>query len=228
MRSGIREYDHTGKVAGDTPLARDGGVSMTRYNEEHKRVSRQRIVESAARRFKADGIDGSGIAILMKDAGLTNGAFYGHFDSKEDLVRTAISQQLQSQREILSDLEPSVAGLQQFVGEYLSLEHRDDLEGGCPSAALLDEIGRCTDGLRQSYTDGIVSIVDDLAGRLAGVDAAEARVAILGVFASMVGTIQLSRALTDRRLADAVLEQGVRNALVLIESANTPNARRSG
>ncbi|MDX3574217.1 TetR family transcriptional regulator, partial [Streptomyces sp. ID05-47C] len=59
---------------------------MVRYGREHKQATRQRIIETAGRRFKEDGIDGSGITALMKDAGLTNGAFYTHFTSKDDLV----------------------------------------------------------------------------------------------------------------------------------------------
>lgn len=195
---------------------------MARYDKDHKRLSRERIIEAAGRRFKTDGIDGSGIATLMNDAGLTNGAFYGHFDSKEDLVGVAIGEELRAQRQVLAGLEPGLAGLEQFIRAYLSVEHRDDLAGGCPSAALLDEIGRCTDRTRQSYSDGIAAIIDDLAGRLVGVQPSAARVTVLGMFASMVGTIQLSRALSDRELADAVLEQGVRNALVLIGAAEAP------
>lgn len=192
---------------------------MARYDEAHKQESRQRIVDAAARRFKTDGIDGSGIAALMKDAGLTNGAFYGHFDSKDDLVRTALGDQLESQRAVLAGLEPGVAGLRQFVTSYLSVDHRDDVGGGCPSAALLDEIARCTDMTRASYTDGMMGIVDDLAGRLADGETRRARIEILGLFASMVGTLQLSRAILDRAVADEVLEQGVRNALRLIDAA---------
>ena len=59
---------------------------VARYDREHKEATRQRIVETAGRRFKKDGFDGSGIATLMADAGLTNGAFYAHFESKDDLI----------------------------------------------------------------------------------------------------------------------------------------------
>lgn len=197
---------------------------MARYDKDHKRLSRERIIEAAGRRFKTNGIDGSGVAVLMKDAGLTNGAFYGHFESKDDLVSSAVREELQAQRQVLAGLEPGLAGLEQFIRAYLSVEHRDDLAGGCPSAALLDEIGRCKDRTRQSYNDGIVSIIDDLAARLVDVEPSAARVVVLGMFASMVGTIQFSRALTDRELADAVLAQGVRNALVLIGVAGAAGA----
>ena len=59
---------------------------MARYSPEHKEATRRRMIATAGRRFKSDGIDGSGIATLVADAGLTNGAFYGHFSSKDDLV----------------------------------------------------------------------------------------------------------------------------------------------
>lgn len=201
---------------------------MARYDKEHKRISRERIIEAAGRRLKTDGIDGSGVATLMKDAGLTNGAFYGHFESKDELVGTALREELRRQRAVLTGLSPGVAGLEQFLRAYLSVEHRDDRGGGCPTAALLDEIGRCTDDTRQSYNDGILGIIDDLAARLEGVPRREARVAVLGLFASMVGTLQFSRALTDRWMANAVLEQGIQNGLVLMHAAapgTKPNTR---
>ena len=116
-----------------------------RYGRERKQVTRRRIIEAAGRRFKADGIDGSGIAALMADAGLTNGAFYAHFDSKDDLVAAAVADQLREQREGLGAAAPGPAGAEQFLREYLSIRHRDSPEDGCPSAALLDEIARSAD-----------------------------------------------------------------------------------
>jgi TetR/AcrR family transcriptional regulator, transcriptional repressor for nem operon len=74
---------------------------VARYGKEHKEATRRRIVESAGRRFKRDGIDRSGIATLMADAGLTNGAFYAHFASKDDLIATAVADQLRVQAERL-------------------------------------------------------------------------------------------------------------------------------
>ena len=80
---------------------------MARYGKDHKPATRRRIIESAGRRLKRDGIDGSGIATLMADAGLTNGAFYAHFDSKEDLVANAVAEQLREQRESFSHSRPT-------------------------------------------------------------------------------------------------------------------------
>src|SRR4029453_13258595 len=111
-----------------------------RYSKDHKRATRQRILEAAGRRFKQDGIDGAGVVTELSDAGLTNGAFYAHFSSKEDLVANVLADQLRVQRQSI-DAQPSDrAGLEAFVRSYLSPEHRDQAADGCPSAALLDEI----------------------------------------------------------------------------------------
>jgi TetR/AcrR family transcriptional regulator, transcriptional repressor for nem operon len=184
---------------------------MARYGKEHKQATRRRIIEAAGRRLKRDGIDGSGVATLMADVSLTNGAFYAHFDSKEDLVAAAIGDQLREQREAFSG-QP----LEEIVRGYLSVPHRDDIAAGCPSAALLDEIARSPQAVKGAYTHGQLALIDDVAARLAPEDPRSARVQALGVFALMVGTLQVSRALADQRLADDVLEQGIQNALALL------------
>jgi hypothetical protein len=103
-----------------------------------------------------------------------------------------------------------------LVREYLSIEHRDDLEHGCPSAALLDEIGRCGDATRHAYTEGVLGLADEIASRLAPGDPQSARGQTLSLFSLLIGTLQLSRALADRRLADEVLERGIESALALL------------
>src|SRR6476469_183433 len=85
---------------------------MARYGTEHKEATRRRIVETAGRRFKRDGIDGSGIATLMADAGLTNGAFYAHFESKDDLVATVVGDQLGRQASQFRELPGGRRGLE--------------------------------------------------------------------------------------------------------------------
>src|SRR5438067_5704453 len=195
---------------------------MARYGKEQKQTTRRRIIEVAGRRLKRDGIDGSGVATLMKDAGLTNGAFYAHFESKEDLVATAVSDQLRGQREWLNSFAAGRAGVEQIVRAYLSPEHRDNPEDGCPSAALLDEISRCADPTKETYTGSVLAVIDDIAARLAPQDPPSARTKTLGIYALMVGTLQLARALADRELSDDILEQGIRNALTVLDA---PSAR---
>ena len=188
---------------------------VARYGKEHKEVTRRRIIEAAGQRLKRDGIDGSGVSVLMADAGLTNGAFYAHFASKEDLVAVAVADQLHQQRERYRAQAVDREGVERLVREYLSMEHRDDAEHGCPSAALLDEIGRCGEATRHAYTDGMLGLVDQVASILAPGDQS-ARGQTLSLFALLIGTLQLSRALADRRLADEVLERGIENALALL------------
>ena len=191
---------------------------MARYGKEHKEATRRRIVDKAGRRLKANGIDGSGIATLMADAGLTNGAFYAHFASKEDLVATAVADQLRVQGERYSAAPPGREGVRKMVREYLSVTHRDSLQDGCPSAALLAEIGRCGQDTKRAYTEGVLAIVDEIAGRLAPHDPRSARGETLGLFAMLIGTMQLSRALSDQQLADEILQEGIKNALALIDT----------
>jgi TetR/AcrR family transcriptional regulator, transcriptional repressor for nem operon len=188
-----------------------------RYGKDQKQATRQRILEAAGRRFKQDGIDGAGVATLMSDAGLTNGAFYAHFDSKEDLVANVLADQLRTQRQSVDAESPDLEGLEAFVRIYLSPQHRDQAADGCPSAALLDEIVRRPDATRQVFTDELMGVIDDIAARLDPTDVQAARADALTVFGLMVGTLQLARALTDRDLSDQLLTRGVQTALALLD-----------
>jgi TetR/AcrR family transcriptional regulator, transcriptional repressor for nem operon len=192
---------------------------LARYNKEHKEATRRRIIETAGRRFKQDGIDGSGIATLMADAGLTNGAFYAHFDSKDDLVATVVGEEVGRQAHDFAVLPPGREGLEAFVDWYLSREHRAHREAGCPSAALLDEIGRSDKETKRAYTKGAKAILDEICVRLAPDDPDSARGTALALYSMMVGTMQLARALSDRKLSDAVLEEGIRSARTMLAVA---------
>src|SRR5690348_10313262 len=190
-----------------------------RYGKDQKQATRQRILEAAGRRFKQQGIEGAGVAAVMSDAGLTNGAFYAHFESKEDLVANVLADQLRAQRQSF-DAQPSDrAGLEAFIRSYLSPEHRDQSADGCPSAALLDEIARRPDATRQVFTNELMSVVDDIASRLDPTDAEAARTNALTIFGLMIGTLQLARALADRELSDQLLTRGVETALKLLEGS---------
>jgi TetR/AcrR family transcriptional repressor of nem operon len=187
-----------------------------RYGKDHKQATRQRIVEAAGRRFKADGIDGAGVAAVMSDAGLTNGAFYAHFASKEDLVANVLADQLRAQRRSF-DAQPSDRrGLEAFIRSYLSPQHRDQCADGCPSAALLDEIIRRPAATKQVFTDELMGVIDDIASRLGPTDAEAARTDALTLFGLMLGTLQLARALTDRDLSDQLLARGVETSMKLL------------
>ena len=188
-----------------------------RYGKDQKQATRQRIVEAAGRRFKQDGIDGAGVAAVMSDAGLTNGAFYAHFTSKEDLVANVLADQLGAQRRDVRAQASNQEGLEAFIRDYLSPQHRDHCADGCPSAALLDEIARRPAATRQVFTDELMGVIDDIASRLDPADAEGPRTDALTIFGLMIGTLQLARALTDRDLSDQLLTRGVRTALKLLD-----------
>jgi TetR/AcrR family transcriptional regulator, transcriptional repressor for nem operon len=188
-----------------------------RYGKDQKQATRQRILEAAGRRFKQDGIDGAGVATLMSDAGLTNGAFYAHFTSKEDLVANVLADQLRAQRHSFDAQTPDRAGLEAFIRSYLSPHHRDQCADGCPSAALLDEIARRPYATKQVFTDELMGVIDDIASRLDPTDPEAARTDALTIFGMMIGTLQLARALTDRELSDQLLAHGVETALKLLD-----------
>jgi AcrR family transcriptional regulator len=187
-----------------------------RYRKDHKQATRQRILEAAGRRFKQEGIDGAGVASVMSDAGLTNGAFYAHFASKEDLVAKVLADQLHSQRQSIDAAPPDGGGLEAFIRSYLSPQHRDQYADGCPSAALLDEIARRPAATRQVFTDELMGVIDDIASGLDPTDAEAARTDALTLFGLMIGTLQLARALTDRDLSDQLLARSVETALKLL------------
>ena len=187
-----------------------------RYSKDHKQATRQRILEAAGRRFKQDGIDGAGLAAVMTDAGLTNGAFYAHFASKEDLVANVLADQLRAQRQSFDALPPDRGGLEAFIRSYLSPQHRDEYADGCPSAALLDEITRRPAATKQIYTDELMGVIDDIALRLDPTDPEAAQTHALSLFGLMLGTLQLARALTDRDRSDQLLARGVETAIKLL------------
>lgn len=195
---------------------------MARYSPEHKEATRRRMIETAGRRFKSDGIDGSGIATLVADAGLTNGAFYGHFSSKDDLVAAVVAQQLEAQVAVVNSLPAGLASVEQYLQYYLSPAHRDDLAGGCPSAALLDEIGRCDVAVREAYTAGATAMIQAIARHLDNGDPDQTEQRAIGLFSLLVGSLQAARAVTDPDLSDRMLAAAYSNAVALATAPHPP------
>ena len=193
---------------------------MARYRPEHKDETRRRLIETSGRRFKRDGFDGAGIATLVADAGLTNGAFYGHFTSKGDLIATVVTEQLAAQLARVEALPHGLDSVETFVREYLSPEHRDDPGSGCPSAALLDEITRQDLITRQAYTDGVRALIDAIARHLAVGDSEGARDRAIGLLTLLVSSLQLARAVTDPELSDQILTSAYDNAMRIAEHPN--------
>ena len=185
-----------------------------RYEKGHKDTSRQRIMDVAAARFRSDGIAASGLAGIMSDAGLTNGAFYPHFKSKADLVRESLAAAMDDQS---AQLRAMVAdgGLEAVIATYLSPEHRDNPQAGCTLSALLPELARQPLETRIVYMERIVEAVSEMASALpGGTGDREAR--MIGIYATLIGTLQLARAVHGTPLSERVLAAGADAARELV------------
>jgi AcrR family transcriptional regulator len=185
-----------------------------RYEKGRKDASRGRIMEVAADRFRGDGIAASGLATIMSDAGLTNGAFYPHFQSKAELVRESVAAAMELQAQQLAEALAS-GGVEVAIEAYLSAEHRDSPEKGCASAALLPEIARQPPETREVYTDRLLALAHQLAEALPRTKDPEG--VALAVFATLIGTLQLARAVKGTELSDRILAAGKDAARTLIE-----------
>lgn len=178
-----------------------------RYEKGRKDASRNRIMEVAAHRFRGDGIASSGLASIMSDAGMTNGAFYPHFQSKADLVRESMASALDIQAQQLQEALAS-GGLELAMAMYLSPEHRDHPETGCASAALLPEIARQPPETRQLYTERLLTLVRQLAADMPPQQTRDPEGVALGIFAALIGALQLARAAEGTELSDRILAAG--------------------
>ena len=168
-----------------------------RFEKGHKAATRRHIVDVASKRFRRDGVSAAGIAGIMGEAGLTNGAFYPHFESKEALVRESLASALAGQQHRLDGDRRTGLDLEGAIRRYLNRAHLEDPAGGCPSAALLPEIARQPLPTRQTYEEGLQSYVSTLAALLPEAGSATSRRRAIAIFGLMVGTLQLARAVPD-------------------------------
>jgi TetR/AcrR family transcriptional repressor of nem operon len=182
-----------------------------RYDKDHKETTRRRVVETASARFRKDGLDGVGVANLMRDAGLTHGGFYSHFPSKEALIEEAIVSSMEATFANLCRAAEN-GGIEEFIRFYLRPAHRDHPEKGCAAAALGGEIARHSKSTRAAFTESTRRLISFIEMRLPKPDAATAR----AIFATLMGALQLSRAVSDRDLSEKMLEAGETAALALV------------
>lgn len=187
-----------------------------RYDKGHKDASRRRIMEVAGERFRSDGIAASGLAGIMNDAGLTNGAFYPHFPSKADLVRESVAAAMESQADQMGEIM-SAGGVEAAIAQYLSPEHRDRPANGCTFAALLPELARQPSKDRRVYAERLRVMARNIASKLPRqMDDPESLA--LAIYAILVGTLQLARAVEGADLSDRILAAGKDAALALVRN----------
>ena len=183
---------------------------MARYEKGHKGATRRRIIELAARRFRAEGVDGVGIAKLMTDAGLTNGGFYAHFASKEELVKEAVVHALaEMPARFAADAAKGACDVPAYIDRYLSSTHRDHPEAGCAIAAMLPDLTRSPPASRVAFNEEAEATRDYIAAGLPGsIEKEERQPRALAVLAHLIGTLQLARFVTEATLSDAILLRG--------------------
>jgi len=173
--------------------------------------NRERIVETAAQRFRERGFEGIGVADLMKEAGLTHGGFYGHFSSKEDLIAEASDRALMGSLALFTKVvERSPADpLSAIASAYLTSRHRDKPGEGCLLAALGPDLSRQGPRARRTITDHLRDAVDLLAKLVPGKSKTARRQKAISTYATLVGTMVLARAVDDRALSQEILDAGL-------------------
>lgn len=173
-----------------------------------KQASRARIVEAGARAIRRSGYDGVGIAAIMKQAGLTHGSFYTHFSSREamlaELADHAGAEAIALFTRI-AEAAPAGQSTQALLHAYLSRQHLEHPEDGCPIAALGSEMPRQAPPVRQAITSRIKEMIDVVSSQVTGGDEHGGREHALVITATMIGAVVLARAIDDQALSEAVL-----------------------
>jgi TetR/AcrR family transcriptional repressor of nem operon len=178
------------------------------YSKAQKARTHKRIVAIASKRFREKGLAGFGIAELMKEAGLTVGGFYKHFDSRDALVAEAVSSAFadwQLRVDAAASGGPPVC-YPKLIDDYLSDVHRKNPGTGCAYSALAPEIARCDKRTRALTTEQVRDDLDLIAGLLPGKDNRAARSRAILIFSALVGAMSLARAVSDESLSREILK----------------------
>ena len=167
-----------------------------RYEPEHKTRTRDRIVRNAARKLRAEGLRGPGVASVMKASGLTVGGFYKHFRSKDELLADAIAQGFSEfSDKVYSSLQkvPPENRWKEVVRWYLSPEHCDHPNTGCPVVTLAPEIARVKLSVRKRMAGLMKKLTDRWAEFMPGVTARERERNFFVIFSAMAGAVAIAR-----------------------------------
>lgn len=170
-----------------------------RYEPEHKTRTRDRIVRIAARKVRAEGLNGPGVASVMKASGLTVGGFYKYFRSKDELLTEAIAQAFLDSEKVYSSLQkvPHEDRWKELVRLYLSPEHCDHPDTGCPVAALAPEIARAKPSMKRRISGVLKMRTNRWVEFMPGLTTTERERNFFVIFSSMAGAISVARLLTE-------------------------------
>ncbi len=205
-----------------------------RYSREHKLETHARIVKKASVRLRERGAHGIGVADLMKEAGLTHGGFYAHFDSREALLIEAFAYAMDRGTERwrkLAEQTPPGKRLAAVVDSYLTTVHRDDPGGGCTIPTLGAEIARESPKTRKAFAARVEQMIDMLAAQIPQVPRRAARKQAMAVLATMMGTLVLARIAGNGEVSDEILGAGREAVLaraMAAKRAAKKSARKAG
>jgi TetR/AcrR family transcriptional regulator, transcriptional repressor for nem operon len=179
-----------------------------RVTREKAAEHRERIIEAAGALFRSRGFGGVGVADIMKAADLTHGGFYGHFDSKDDLIAEACRRVMALaianwERTVARTPDDPFAAL---LTRYLSSRHRDDPGHGCVFAALGADAARSGPLVQDAFADGLEPMIALLAESAPGASEPARRRKAVAAMAGLVGALLLSRAIGKRELSNEILD----------------------
>ncbi len=188
-----------------------------RYPEDHKAETHKRIVAEASRRFRADGIDATGLQPLMKALGLTHGGFYAHFKSKDALVEEALQAAANDANAQWVKAFAKEQPLTTFFERYLSAQHRAHPEQGCPLPTMAAELGQR--GNASPITDSVLNNLLALVEKEVG-----SSEQALTMLSTLVGALTLARSVASEELSDRILDSARQTLLAQVEAAKTAKA----
>jgi len=201
-----------------------------RYSKEHKQETHARIVKKASVRLREKGAHGIGVADLMKEAGLTHGGFYAHFDSREALVIEAFGYAMDRSTERwrkIAEETPPEKRLATIVETYLTPLHRDDPGHGCAVPTLGAEIARESPKTRRAFAAKLDQMIEMMADQIMDAPRKAARKQAMAALATMIGTLVLSRIAGGGEFSDDILSAG-REAVLGRATAKRPVSRQPG
>ena len=181
-----------------------------RYESDYKAKTRQKVLTEAAKTMRAEGVQGMGVAHVMAKAGLTHGAFYAHFDSKDALIDETIKEMILQARgrfdAVTGDLGPDDA-LRAYIEFYLSPRHRDNDQTSCPLPWVAGDVARLGASPRKHYGAIVAGLTELVATRLRALGHADADAIAGSVVAELIGALALSRAVGDKAQSDLILSR---------------------
>jgi len=180
-----------------------------RKSRKETAKTRKRIVAAASAEFREHGIVATGLADLMKAAGLTRGGFYKHFRSKADLLREVTTASIDLKTATMkanAAKRPGQKGLNAAVASYLSLDHRDRPRDGCPLAAMGVELARADGKTRAAATEGFLNYVEVLASHCDSLPPDQAKKRAIAAATTMIGALTMARVVKDAKLSESILK----------------------